>query len=112
MKQTRGDWHLPSFAFRLEQSKDVLHTHRTLDVADDRAGAIVHKLDTDLRDASSRSSAAENLSIPQKKNVLLALRIALRSFDGTNMNLGHFCELDGNFRRRRILQDNRLSQRR
>src|SRR5258706_15102005 len=62
-KQTRGDLHLPSLALRLQQSKDVLHTHRALDVTDDRAGAIVHELDTDLRDASSRSSAAENLCI-------------------------------------------------
>jgi hypothetical protein len=55
--------HAPSFALRFEQSKYVLYTDGALDVPDDRAGALVHELDTDLGDSSSRSSAAENLCI-------------------------------------------------
>src|SRR5258706_10091365 len=46
-KQTRGDLHLPSFAPRIEQIKDVLHTHRTLDVTDDRADELDSMLPRD-----------------------------------------------------------------
>ena len=68
----RRDGHAPSFTLRLEQSKDVLYTDRALDVTDDRAGAIVHELDTDLGDSSSRSSAAKNLCV-QKRSCIITL---------------------------------------
>jgi len=71
-KKRRGGY-APGFTLRLEQSKNVLYTDRALDVADDRAGAIVHKLDTDLGDSSSRSSAAENLCIQKGLNIITVI---------------------------------------
>lgn len=46
---------------RLEKGEDVLLTDRALHVADDRPGGVIHELDADLRHASTRARAAEDL---------------------------------------------------
>ena len=48
-------------ALRLEQSKDIVFADRALDVADDAARRVVHKLDTDLDHTTARTGAAKNL---------------------------------------------------
>ena len=48
-------------ALRLEQSKDIVFADRALDVADDAARRVVHKLDTNLDHTTARTGAAENL---------------------------------------------------
>jgi hypothetical protein len=51
---------IPGFTFGLEKGKDVLLSNWTLDISDDRALRIIHKLDSDLCDTSTRSCAAEH----------------------------------------------------
>ena len=55
------DSYAPSLTLRLKQSKDIVLTHRALDVADDAARRVVHKLDTDLDHTTARTGAAKNL---------------------------------------------------
>jgi hypothetical protein len=53
--------HSPSFSLRLQKSEDVVKPDGTLDVSDDGSVGLVHELDSDLGDTSSRSSSAEDL---------------------------------------------------
>jgi len=48
------------FTLRLEQAEDVVFADRALDVANDRAGSVVHELDTNLGNTTTGASAAEN----------------------------------------------------
>jgi hypothetical protein len=51
----------PCFTLRLEQRQNILLSHRALHVSDDRARGIIHELDTDLGDTTTRSSTAKDL---------------------------------------------------
>jgi hypothetical protein len=53
--------HSPSFSLRLQKGEDVVKPDGTLDVSDDRSVGLVHELDSDLGNTSSRSGSAENL---------------------------------------------------
>lgn len=52
--------HSPSLTLRFQEGKNVIHLARSLDVSDDASCLVVHHLDADLNDASSRSSSSEN----------------------------------------------------
>lgn len=51
----------PGFTLALEKGKDILLPDGALDIADESTGLVVHELNADLRDASTRTSTAENL---------------------------------------------------
>jgi hypothetical protein len=51
---------IAGFTFGLEKGKNVLLSDWALDISDDRALRIVHKLNSDLCDTSTRSCAAEH----------------------------------------------------
>ena len=50
-----------SLALRLEEGKDIVLTDGALDVADDATRGVVHELNSDLDNTTTRASAAENL---------------------------------------------------
>ena len=52
--------HSPSLTLRLQEGKNVIDLAGSLDVSDDASCLVVHHLDADLNDASSRSSSSEN----------------------------------------------------
>lgn len=56
----RGD-NVPGLTLRLEEGKDVVLTHGTLDVTDDRTGSVVHELDADLGHTTAGAGTAEHL---------------------------------------------------
>ena len=51
----------PSFSFALKQSQDIIDSNGAFNVSDDRTARVVHELDADLDDTSSRSRSAEHL---------------------------------------------------
>ena len=52
---------VPSLTLTLQESQDVLLTDGALHVTDDRPAGVVHELDTDLRDTTTRASAPKDL---------------------------------------------------
>jgi hypothetical protein len=53
---------VPSLTLTLQQSENVVLSHRSLDVTDNGTGRIVHEFNPDLSHTSSRSSPAEDLT--------------------------------------------------
>lgn len=53
--------YIPSLTLRLKQRQDIVLAHGALDVADNAARRVVHELDTDLDDTTTRTSAAQHL---------------------------------------------------
>lgn len=53
--------HSPGLTLRLEESEDVVDADGALDVADDGTRGVVHELDANLGDTTTRASAAEDL---------------------------------------------------
>lgn len=51
----------PGLTLRLEESEDVVDANGALDVADDGARSVVHELNADLGDTTTRAGTAEDL---------------------------------------------------
>lgn len=59
--------HIPSLTLTLQESQDVLLTDGALHITDDGSVGIVHELDTNLSDTSTRTSPAEDLEMERDK---------------------------------------------
>jgi hypothetical protein len=51
----------PGLTLRLEEGEDVVNADGALDVTDDGTRGVVHELDADLGDTTTRAGAAEDL---------------------------------------------------
>lgn len=51
----------PGLTLRLEEGKNVVDTDGALDVTDDRTRSVVHELNADLGDTTTRAGTAEDL---------------------------------------------------
>jgi len=50
-----------SFTLTLQQGKDIILAHRTLDVPDDCPACIIHEFDANLRHTTTRASTTQDL---------------------------------------------------
>lgn len=55
--------HVPSLTLTLQESQNVLLPYGTLNVPDDCPARVVHELDTDLGDTSTRTSPTKDLEV-------------------------------------------------
>ena len=65
--------HIPSLTLTLQESQDVLLTDGALHVTDDGSVDVVHELNTDLSDTTTRTSPAEDLEKKTSRGQICAL---------------------------------------
>ena len=65
--------HIPSLTLTLQESQDVLLTDGALHITDDGSVDVVHELNTNLSDTTTRTSPAEDLEMKTGRGQIHAL---------------------------------------
>jgi hypothetical protein len=63
-------WNTPSLTLTLKESKDILLTHWSLHVTDDCSGSVIHELNADLSNTTTRTSSPKDLLDALEKHSL------------------------------------------
>ncbi len=95
MRPAEDEKHAPSLTLTLQESQDILLADRAFHITDDGTTGIVHELDTNLRDTTTRAGASEDL-LSSKHTSFVSGNVDPERRNG-RLDLGDGGELDGGF---------------